>query len=196
MRVYTQSNVNHTIPDGDIWMPCISTEAVTHVAAVTQPILITHIAAMQHYQHAITPLLNQPMQCVGRHTAERLRAMGFTHIRCRLRAQDVVINSATTWLRGDQFARNFAELDLVTEIQTYHSVLNHAMIEKLIHMQPRSVHVYSDAVLQALQVRSWPHTDLYRVRSAHAQENLWHTVTEFDPNLPQDAAQALKLLTN
>jgi hypothetical protein len=177
-------------------MPCISTEAVTHVAAVTEPILITHIAAMQHYQHSITPLLNQPIQCVGRHTAERLRAMGFSNIRCRLRAQDVVINSATTWLRGDQFARNFCELDLVTEIQTYHSVLNHAMIEKLIHMQPSSVHVYSHAVLQALQVRSWPHTDLYRVRSAPAQENLWQSVTEFDPNLPQDAAQALKQLTN
>ena len=196
MRVYTQSNVNHTIPDGDIWLPCITTEAVAHVAAVTQPLLITHIAAIQHYQHAITELLHLPIQCVGRHTAERLRHMGFSHIRCRLRAEDVQIDSATTWLRGNQFARNFAENNLVTQIQTYHSVLNHANIDRLLNMQPESVHVYSHAVLQALQVKSWPHTDLYRVRSAPAQENLWQSVTEFDPNLPHDAAQALKQLTN
>lgn len=194
MRVFTQSNVNHTIPDGCMWMPCITTEAVAHVAAVAQPLLITHIAALQHYQHAITELLNQPIQCVGRHTAERLRHMGFSRIRCRLRAEDVLINAATTWLRGDHFARNFAEDHRVTEIQTYHSVLNQTNIDRLLRMQPLSVHVYSRAVLQALQVRSWPHTDLYRVRSAPAQENLWQSVTEFDPNLPQTSAQALKQL--
>jgi len=108
----------------------------------------------------------------------------------------VVIHTNTTWLRGDHFARNFAEDSRVTEIQTYHSVLNHANIDRLLNMQPESVHVYSHAVLQALQVKSWPHTDLYRVRSAPAQENLWQSVTEFDPNLPHDAAQALKQLTN
>jgi hypothetical protein len=122
--------------------------------------------------------------------------MGFSHIRCRLRAEDVQIDSATTWLRGNQFARNFAEDPRVTQIQTYHSVLNHANIDRLLHMQPLSVHVYSRAVLQALEVRSWPHTDLYRVRSAPAQESLWQSVTEFDANLPQDAAQALQQLTN
>ena len=81
MRVFTQSNVNHTIPDGDIWLPCITTESVAHDPAVAQPLLITHIAAIQHYQHSLTELLNQPIQCVGRHTAERLRDCGFRHIR-------------------------------------------------------------------------------------------------------------------
>ena len=60
MRVFTQSNVNHTIPDGDIWLPCITTESVAHDPAVAQPLLITHIAAIQHYQHSLTELLNQP----------------------------------------------------------------------------------------------------------------------------------------
>jgi hypothetical protein len=188
--------MDHAMPDGDMWMPCVTTDAVDHVAAAAQPLLITHIAALQHYQHAITELLPQPIQCVGRHTAERLRSMGFGRIQCRLRASDVQIDSATTWLRGDHFARNFAEDPLVTEIQTYRSVLNQANIDRLLRMQPRSVHVYSAAVLQALQVRSWPHTDLYRVRSAPAQENLWRSVTEFDPNLPHSAAQALTQLNN
>ena len=194
MRVFTQSNVNHTMPDDSMWLPCVTTQAVSHVAAVTQPLLITHIAAIKHYQHSLTALLPYEIQCVGRHTAERLRRLGFTNIRCRLRAEDVVIHTNTTWLRGDHFARNFAEDSRVTEIQTYHSVLNQTNIDQLLSMQPRSVHVYSHAVLQALQVKAWPHTDLYRVRSAPAQENLWHTVTEFDPNLAQDAALALTQL--
>jgi hypothetical protein len=196
MRVYTQSNVNHTIPDQAQWLPCITTQSVAHDPAVVQPMLITHIAAIQHYQHAITALLNQPIQCVGRHTAERLRDMGFEHIRCRLRAADVRIDSATTWLRGEIFHRDFSKESNITTIQTYHSVLHHANIEKLLSMQPHSVHVYSAAVLQVLQTRSWPHTTLYTVPSAPADKNLWHTVTEFDPNLAQDAAPAEKLLTN
>jgi hypothetical protein len=196
MRVYTQSNVNHTIPDQAQWLPCITTQSVAHDPAVVQPLLITHIAAIQHYQHAITALLNQPIQCVGRHTAERLRDMGFEHIRCRLRAADVRIDSATTWLRGEIFHRDFSKEPNVTTVQTYRSVLHQKNIQQLMQWNPEQIYVYSAQVLQQLEQRSWPHTDLYRVRSAHAQENLWQSVTEFNPNLPQDAAQALKLLTN
>ena len=43
-----------------------------------------------------------------------------------------------------------------------------------------------DPVLQQLEQRSWPHTNLLTVPSAPASENLWHTVQLFDPN------QALK----
>lgn len=182
MRVFTQSNVNHTIPDGDIWLPCITTESVAHDPAVAQPVLVTHIAAIQHYQHAITELLNQPIECVGRHTAERLREHGFRHIRCRLRAADVQINGHTTWLRGDHYAENFSLHPEVTEIQTYRSRLNLHNIEKLLQENPSSIHVYSAAVLRALETRAWPHTELYTVPSAPAAENLWRTVHEFDPS--------------
>ena len=103
MRVYTQSNVNHTMPDRAIWLPCITTEPVEHVAAVAQPLLITHIAALQHYQHPITELLCQQILCVGRHTAERLRGWGFEKIHCYLRAEEIEILQPTTWLRGDHY---------------------------------------------------------------------------------------------
>ena len=182
MRVFTQSNVNHTIPDGDIWLPCITTESVAHDPAVAQPVLITHIAAIQHYQHSLTELLNQPIECVGRHTAERLRDCGFRHIRCRLRAADVMISGHTTWLRGCHYARNFSLYPEVTEIQTYRSTLNLHNIEKLLRENPGSIHVYSAAVLRALETRAWPHTELYTVPSAPAAENLWRTVHEFDPS--------------
>jgi hypothetical protein len=184
MRVYTQSNVNHTIPDQAHWWPCITTEPVAHEPAVVQPLLITHTAALQHYQHAITDLLSQPIQCVGRHTAERLRLCGFEHIRCRLKAEDVTIHTNTTWLHGDHHARNFAEDARVTAIQTHRSVLNHHNIEKLLSSEPDSIHVYSAQVLTVLQTRSWPRTTLYTVPSAPADKNLWHTVLQFDPSDP------------
>jgi len=182
MRVFTQSNVNHTIPDQAHWWPCITTEAVAHDAAVAQPILITHTAAIQHYQHSLTELLPHEIQCVGRVTAEKLRHLGFGHIRCRLKAEDVVIHTNTTWLRGDHHARNFAEDARVTEIQTHRSVLNLHNIEKLMSSEPDSIHVYSAQVLQVLQTRSWPHTTLYTVPSAPADKNLWHTVLSFNPS--------------
>lgn len=182
MRVYTQSNVNHTMPDRAIWLPCVTTEPVEHVAAVAQPLLITHIAALQHYQHPITELLTQQILCVGRHTAERLRDWGFEKIHCHLRAEEIEILQPTTWLRGDHYARNFAQHPEVTEIQTYQSLLNHPNIERLRAEEPHSIHVYSAQVLAELQTRAWPHTDLYTVPSAPAAENLWRRVTEFDPS--------------
>jgi uroporphyrinogen-III synthase len=182
MRVYTQSNVNHTIPDRAIWLPCITTESVAHDPAQAQPVLITHIAALQHYQHSLTELLSQPILCVGRHTAERLRECGFEKILCHLRAAEIEIHQPTTWLRGDHWARNFAQHPEVTEIQTYRSVLNHHNIEKLRSQDPDSIHVYSAQVLAELQNRAWPHTELYTVPSAPAAENLWRSVTLFEPS--------------
>lgn len=196
MRVFTQSNVNHTIPDGDIWLPCVTTEAVAHEAAVDQPMLITHIAAIQHYQHSLTALLSQHITCVGRHTAERLREMGFKKMRCCLSAAEVTITQPTTWLRGEIFHRDFSQESDVTTIQTYRSRLHQKNIQQLMQWNPQQIYVYSAQVLQQLEQRSWPHTQLYTVPSAPAQENLWQSVTEFDPNLPQTAAQALKQLIN
>jgi len=182
MRVYTQSNVNHTIPDKAIWLPCVTTESVAHDPAVAQPLLITHIAALQHYLHPITELLTQPIQCVGRHTAERLRQWGFEKILCYLRAAEIKIHQPTTWLRGDHYARDFAADARVTAIQTYQSTLNHSNIQKLLSTDPDSIHVYSAKVLAQLQARSWPHTTLYTVPSAPADENLWQRVLQFDPS--------------
>jgi uroporphyrinogen-III synthase len=186
MRVYTQSNVNHTIPDKAIWLPCISTQPVAHEPAQAQPVLITHIAALQHYQHALTELLTQPILCVGRHTAERLRGCGFETILCHLRAEEIEIHQPTTWLRGDHYARDFAVDAQITEIQTYRSTLNHLNIKKLLSADPHSIHVYSAAVLAQLQTRAWPHTELYTVPSAPAAKNLWRTVHQFDPSDAQN----------
>jgi hypothetical protein len=186
MRVYTQSNVNHTIPDKAIWLPCISTQPVAHEPAQAQPVLITHIAALQHYQHALTELLTQPILCVGRHTAERLRQCGFETILCHLRAEEIEIHQPTTWLRGDHYARDFAVDAHITEIQTYRSTLNHLNIKKLLSADPHSIHVYSAAVLAQLQTRAWPHTELYTVPSAPAAKNLWRTVHQFDPSDAQN----------
>jgi hypothetical protein len=196
MRVFTQSNVNHTIPDGDIWLPCVTTESVAHTPVVVESTLITHIAAIQHYGYPLTELLPYHITCVGRHTAERLREMGFKKIRCALTAAEVTLVQPTTWLRGEIFHRDFSKEPNVTTVQTYRSVLHQKNIQQLMQWNPEQIYVYSAQVLQQLEQRSWPHTQLYTVPSAPAQKNLWHTVTEFNPNLPQDAAQALKLLTN
>ena len=194
MRVFTQSNLNHTMPSDATWMPCVCTQAVAHVAAAVQPLLITHIAAVQHYQHSLMQLCLQQIVCVGRHTAEKLRQRGFKKIRCYLRAADIEIHAPITWLCGDHHARNFAEDPQVTTIQTYRSTLHTDNIQTLLQMNPQHIHVYSAAVLAQLQTRTWPHTQLHTVPSAPAQKNLWRSVCEFDPNLPQDAAQALKQL--
>jgi hypothetical protein len=162
----------------------VITESVPHSAAQQQPLLITHIAAMQHYAHDRSVLLDQLIICVGRHTAERLRDMGFTKIRCWLKASEVRISQQVTWLRGEHVARDFSEDAFVSQIQTYRSALNQQNIEKLLSSDPHSIHVYSAQVLTALQTRSWPHTTLYTVPSAPADENLWHTVLQFDPSDP------------
>ena len=182
MQVYTQATVNQTLPTGALWWPCVITESVPHSAAQQQPLLITHIAAMQHYAHDRSVLMDQLIICVGRHTAERLRDMGFTKIRCWLKAAEVRISQQVTWLRGEHIARDFSEDALVSQIQTYRSVLNHHNIEKLLQSEPHSIHVYSAQVLTALQTRSWPHTTLHTVPSAPADENLWQDVQQFDPN--------------
>lgn len=186
MRVFTQSNVNHTIPDGDIWLPCVTTESVEHDPAVAQSLLITHIAAIQHYQYPLTELLGHHITCVGRHTAERLREMGFKKMRCCLSAAEVTITQPTTWLRGEIFHRDFSQEPNITTIQTYRSRLHEKNIQQLMQWNPEQIHVYSAQVLQQLEQRSWPHTNLLTVPSAPASENLWHTVQLFDPN------QALK----
>lgn len=194
MIVYTQSNMNHSMPAGDIWLPCVTTEAVPHSPATDDALLITHIAAMQHYQHAVQDLLPKHITCVGRHTAERLREMGFKKMQCSLRAADVKITQATTWLRGEIFHRDFSQEPSVNSIQTYRSCLDHEHIQQLMQWNPEQIYVYSAQVLQQLQQRYWPHTKLLTVPSAPADKNLWQSVTEFDPNLPQDAALALKQL--
>ena len=194
MIVYTQSNKNHSMPEGHIWLPCVTTATVPHSPVMAEALLITHIAAIQHYQHAVQDLLTTHITCVGRLTAERLREMGFKKIQCCLRAADVRITQPTTWLRGEIFHRDFSLEPSVHHIQTYRSVLHEDNIQQLMQWNPTQIYVYSAQVLQLLQQREWPHTQLFTVPSAPAQKNLWHTVTEFDPNVPQDAALALQQL--
>jgi len=50
-------------------------------------------------------------------------------------------------------------------------------------MDPDTIYVYSDAVLQELEVRNWSHTKLKCTHSCNPDQSLWLDCDTFDPNV-------------
>lgn len=191
MNVYTQLNEPKSLADGDIWLPCLTTTPVEHRQSWVQPLLITHIDAINHYQYDIVPLLDQNVHCIGPFTYDRLQDIGFTNVQLHgLKADDIKINSMPitpcTWLHGDRWSKDFAQFDGVTAIQTYNTSLNEESLSKVTAMvttgkAPSKIYVYSNMVCQALQKFMWAHTELVHVESCDVDNSKWLTTKSFYP---------------
>ena len=110
MVIYTQITKPEDLPEEALWLPGLQTESVKHRKAWKQPLLVTHIDSIKHYDYDITELLNEKIYCVGPKTYDRLVAMGFTKVEMHgLVAGDIKINShpltPCTWLHGDKLLK-------------------------------------------------------------------------------------------
>ena len=95
MNVYTQLN-KPSLDDNEQWFPCLTTVPILdHIEAKVQPLLVTHIDAVKHYQHNPGPLLDQIVHCIGPRTYDRLVDLGFTNVHMYgLKAEDIKMNSS------------------------------------------------------------------------------------------------------
>ena len=59
MQVYTQIVRPQELDEDDLWIPCLTTATVKHSPAEQQPLIITHIEAINHYEHSLDKLLEQ-----------------------------------------------------------------------------------------------------------------------------------------
>jgi hypothetical protein len=189
MQVYTQIHRPSELNEDDVWIPCLKTFTVDHPPAPAQPLIITHIESINHYQHSLDPLLAQKVYAVGAKTYDRLVAVGFEakNIHWRHQADDLKLIreqlGPLTWLRGDKFSKDFSQVPEVTTIQTYQSQPDPNAIRQILKLEPDVIHVYSDAVLKELEIRSWCHTQLRHVQSADPDHSLWLKCDQFDPNV-------------
>ena len=176
MNIYTQINQPKDIKPGDIWLPCLVTKPKEHRQAWQQPLLVTHIDAVKHYEYDIVPLLDQHVHCIGPKTYDRLKDMGFTNVSLHgLYAEDIRINNMPitpcTWLHGDRYSKDFSKFTGVTAIQTYTTSLNEASLSEIQKMVtanniPEKIFVYSSLVAERLQTfGAWPKTELHHVES-------------------------------
>ena len=156
MQIYTQIVRPSELDEDDLWIPCLKTFPVKHLPAAEQPLIITHIEAINHYAHSINKLTDQKVYAVGAKTYDRLVEAGFAekNIHWRHRADELKFANKTTgpitWLRGDKYARDFSAIPQVTTIQTYESKPDPDAIRQILKLEPDVIHVYSDAVLKAL----------------------------------------------
>ena len=120
MQIYTQIVRPSELDEDDLWIPCLKTFPVKHSPAAEQPLIITHIEAINHYAHSINKLLEQKVYAVGAKTYDRLVEAGFAgkKIYWRHRADELKFANKTTgpitWLRGDKYARDFSAIPQVT----------------------------------------------------------------------------------
>jgi len=189
MQIYTQIVRPSELDEDDLWIPCLKTFPVKHSPAAEQPLIITHIEAINHYAHSINKLLEQKVYAVGAKTYDRLVEAGFAekNIHWRHRADELKLRSKeigpVTWLRGDKYARDFSHLPECTVIQTYESKPDPDAIRQILKLEPDVIHVYSDAVLKELEIRNWSHTKLRHVTSADPDKSLWLDCESFDPSV-------------
>lgn len=189
MRVHTQINEPENLALDSVWLPCLQTCTVDHPPAVKQTVLLTHVEAINHYQHSLNDLLEEKIHCVGARTYDHLKAKGFAHVQWYTSAEDIRViqkNLAPlTWLRGDSINRNFGAIAGVTTIQTYSSQLHIPNCNRVVTMKPTELWVYSDRVLQHLQTLQydWSHTVLKHTRSCTVNEAQWHHTEQFDPSI-------------
>lgn len=189
MQVYTQIVRPQELDEDDLWIPCLTTATVKHSPAEQQPLIITHIEAINHYEHSLDKLLEQKVYAVGSKTYDRLVEAGFAenNIHWRHNANDLKLRSKNTgpltWLHGDKYARDFGAIPEVTAIQTYESKPSDTAIKQILKLEPDVIHVYSDAVLKELEIRNWSHTKLKHVASAEPDNSVWLDCESFDPNV-------------
>ena len=187
MIVYTQMTRPTELNEDDVWLPCMKTYTVDHDPAKPQGLIITHIESVNHYQHSLEPLLDQKVLAVGAKTYDRLAELGFQHIEWRHKADELRIMNRDlgplTWLHGDKYARDFGKVQFVDDVQTYESRPDKDAVKQLLKMDPDTIYVYSDAVLQELEVRNWSHTKLKCTNSCNPDTTLWLDCDTFDPNV-------------
>jgi hypothetical protein len=190
MVIYTQITKPESLPEDAMWYPGLQTETIKHRKAWKQPLLVTHIESVKHYEYDFTDLLNEKVYCIGPKTYDRLVDMGFTKIEMHgLVASDIKINShpltPCTWLHGDKFAKDFGKSAGVTAIQTYKSSLHESSLQNIITMQNNyhyrnaSLYVYSPQVLEALQNGcTWK---LFHTESCTPNPDKWSAIKSFYP---------------
>ena len=192
MNVFTQLNKPSSLEDSDIWLPCLVTETVDHFSAWKQPLIVTHRAALDHYQHDLKPLLNQHVHCIGPKTYDQIVDMGFTNVHLHgFYADDIKMNQAPitpcTWLHGDRYRKDFSKFTGVTAIQTYKTSLQESSLDTVTRMitanELEHLWVYSDMVVQALE--SNKKLDRSKVKLFHTEsckpDNNWKMVKDFYP---------------
>ena len=75
------------------------------------------------------------------------------------------------------------QVQFVDDVQTYESRPDKDAVRQLLKMDPDTIYVYSDAVLQELEVRNWSHTKLKCTHSCNPDQSLWLDCDTFDPNV-------------
>jgi len=194
MNVYTQLN-KPSLDDNEQWFPCLTTVPILdHVEAKVQPLLVTHIDAVKHYQHNPGPLLDQIVHCIGPRTYDRLVDLGFTNVHMYgLKAEDIKMNSGkiteATWLHGNRYQKDFSTFDGITALQTFTTAINRESLHKLVTIAKRitSLYVYSSLVLKAFEDITntlpghWSHIKLHHVDSCEPTKDKWLSTTNFYP---------------
>ena len=193
--IYTQITEPNNLPFDTVWLPCLKTETVKHLKAWKQPIIITHIEAIKHYEYDYTELLDQYVYCIGNRTSDRLKEMNFTKVEMQgLFAKDIQIDSRPltpcTWLHGNKYSRDFSKYVGVTAIQTYTSSLNEESLKTIYNFKNvflskiRNIYVYSNQVLKALEEIHLPEVILHYTESCKPNSNLWAKTKSFYPKDP------------
>ncbi|SVC84332.1 uncharacterized protein METZ01_LOCUS337186, partial [marine metagenome] len=57
--IYTQITKPDCLPFDALWLSCLKTETVKHLKAWKQPLIVTHIEAIRHYEYDYIELLDQ-----------------------------------------------------------------------------------------------------------------------------------------
>ena len=77
MIVYTQIQDPGPLEEGARWLPCLQSHHVEHTAARKGPLLITHMEALNNYQHSLEPFLDEPIYSVGNKSWDRIECQRF-----------------------------------------------------------------------------------------------------------------------
>lgn len=195
MKIFTQINKpDNGLNDDEIWLPCLSTNTVKHIKAWKQPLIITHISAIDHYEFDLNELFNQPVHCIGPVTYNRLKEYGFQDVHLHgFKAEDIKLNTKpiapATWLHGDRYTKDFSKFTGITGIQTYETSLFKESLDKVVNMIKSGsldeIHIYSKMVVDYLedaeQELDLSKVALYHTESCNPTANYWKSVKEFYP---------------
>jgi len=193
MKVFTQINKPlKGLDDDEIWLPCLTTSTVKHIKAWKQPLIITHIAAIENYEFDIVELINEQVHCIGSNTYSRLKDFGFTNVSMHgLHADDIRVNqkpiAPATWLHGDRFTKDFGKFTGITAIQTYETSLIDSSLDAIVTMCQNgsldSLYVYSDMTVEALESKEvdWSAVELFYTDSCKPDSTKWKTIKNFYP---------------
>ena len=199
MKVFTQINKPlKGLDDNEIWLPCLATSTVKHTKAWKQPLIITHIAAIENYEFDIVELLNEQVHCIGSNTYDRLTDFGFTNVSMHgLHVEDLKMSqkpiTPCTWLHGDRFTKDFGKFTGVTAIQTYETSLIDSSLDSIVTMcQNRSLdslYVYSNMTVEALESKEvdWSTVNLFHTDSCKPDLTKWKTIKNFYPGKEGEA---------